>query len=52
LNCNPKTPGTSAGLESTYVWVEETLGGKCQPYTSLTTNDVILHKEYGAKQEY
>jgi len=38
-------------LESTYVWVEETLGGKSQSYTRLTTNMVILHKQYGAMQE-
>ena len=29
-------------MESTYVWVEETLGGKSKSYIRLTTNMVIV----------
>jgi len=39
-----KSPGTSPGLESTFVWVEETLGGESQSYTRLTTNMVIVSR--------
>jgi len=39
-------------LESTFVWVEETLGGESISYIRLTTNMGILHKNHGAMQEY
>ena len=38
-------------MESTFVWVEETLGGKSISYIRLTANMVILHKKDGAMQE-
>jgi len=38
-------------LESTYVWVEETLEGKSQSFIRLTTNVVIVPISNDAMQE-